>query len=77
MSHGFPRRSRKQRRKQQREKRPNVLLAPISQITGQEQMALQTPTRSDIRRVSTASLIREIQRRPEAQALLAAIAEQL
>jgi hypothetical protein len=75
MSHGFQRRSRKQRRKQRNEKRPNSLLAPISPITGQEQMALQTPIRSDIRRISTASLIREIQRRPEAQALMQAIAE--
>jgi hypothetical protein len=38
-------------------------------------MALQTPIRSDIRRVSTASLIQEIQRRSETRGLIAAIAE--
>jgi hypothetical protein len=66
----------RKRIRQKRNRSSRKLAAPISQVTGQEQMALQTPVRSDFRRCSTAALIEEIQRRPEAKAFLAAIAEQ-
>ena len=66
---------RKRNRQKKREHPPRELAASISSITGEVQAAFQTPTHSDLRRCSTASLIREIQRRPESRGLIAAIAE--
>jgi hypothetical protein len=66
---------RKPNRQKKREHHPRELAAPISPITGETQQALQTPTHSDLRRCSTASLIREIERLPESRGLIAAIAE--
>ena len=66
---------RKRNRQQRRERPPRELTAPISVITGEEQAVVQTPTRSDIRRVSTSALIAEFQRRPDSRGLIAAIAE--
>ena len=63
MSHGFPRRLRKDRRKQKKEKGSRQLEAPVSPITGETEAAYQLPVRSDIKRVSTAQLIKEIESR--------------
>jgi hypothetical protein len=64
---------RKRNRQKKREHPPRV--SSISPITGEVQATFQIPTHSDLRRCSTASLIREIQRRPESRGLIAAIAE--
>jgi hypothetical protein len=66
---------RKRERQKRREHPPRELAAPISPITGDTQLVLQTPTYSDIRRISTATLMKELQRRPESRGLIAAIAE--
>jgi hypothetical protein len=63
------------RQRQKHNRSSRKLAASTNPITGESQSAFQLPIRSDFKRVSTASLIEEIQRRPEAQALLAAIAE--
>lgn len=63
------------RQRERFERRSQELPAPVSAITGEEQAVFQTPTHSDIRRVSTATLIKELQRRPGSQGLIAAIAE--
>jgi hypothetical protein len=63
------------RQRERFERRPRELPAPVSAITGQEQAVFQTPTRSDIRRVSTSALIAELQRRPDSRGLIEAIAE--
>jgi hypothetical protein len=64
----------RERQRKRHEQRPQPA-APISPITGEVQATFQTPTHSDLRRCSTASLIREIQRRSESRGLIAAIAE--
>jgi hypothetical protein len=77
MSHGFPRRLRKDRRKrgEKHQPQPRPQLPPTNNVsTGEPQLALQTPTHSDIRRISTATLIKELQRR-DSRGLIAAIAE--
>jgi hypothetical protein len=66
---------RKRVRRKERFRSSRELAPPVSVITGETASAFQTPMRSEVRKISTASLIEEIQRRPEAQALLAAIAE--
>jgi hypothetical protein len=63
------------RQRRRHEHRPRELAAPVSPITGDTQLVLQTPTHSDIRRISTATLMKELQRRPESRGLIAAIAE--
>lgn len=73
MSRGNPRRLRKDRRKQLKNKKS--IPAPSNSITGELAAAYQLPIHSDFKRVSTAALIKELQRRPEASALLSAIAE--
>jgi hypothetical protein len=63
------------RQRKRFEQRSQELPAPVSAITGLEQAVFQTPTRSDIRRISTSVLIAELQRRPDSRGLIAAIAE--
>ncbi len=63
------------RQRKRHERRSRELAAPVSAITGQEQAVFQTPTRSDIRRVSTSALIAELQRRPDSRGLITSIAE--
>jgi hypothetical protein len=63
------------RQRKRHEQRPRQLAAPISPITGLEEQALQTPTRSDIRKISTAALFKELLCRPESKGLITAIAE--
>jgi hypothetical protein len=62
------------RQRKRHEQRPRPLPAPISPITGEVEAVFQTPTHSDLRRCSTAALIKEIQRRTESRGLISAIA---
>jgi hypothetical protein len=70
------------KRKRERQKRrhdkqkPHTLPPPISVITGEPQEVLQTPVRSDIRRISTAALIRELQTRTDSRGLIQVLFEQ-
>jgi hypothetical protein len=72
------RRSNIRKRDRQRkrfERSSRELAAPMSPITGEVEAVFQTPTRSDIRRVSTSALIAELQRRTDSRGLIAAIVE--
>jgi hypothetical protein len=63
-------------REHERQKlRHRKLKAPVSLISGQTATAFQTPTTSDLKRIPTAVLFKELQKRPEVSALLSAIAE--
>jgi hypothetical protein len=66
---------RKRNRQKKREHRPRELPAPISPITGEAEAVFQTPMRSDIRRISTAALFRELLNRSDSRGLITVLAE--
>jgi hypothetical protein len=67
---------RKRKRQKRRNERSSKKLAPsISPITGETQQSFQLP--ADLKRISTAALIAEIQRRPDSRGLITALAEQV
>jgi hypothetical protein len=65
------RKSAKRKRERQRRRYRQRPAPSISQITGETQI----PTTSDVKRISTATLIAELQQRPDSRGLIAAFAE--
>jgi hypothetical protein len=66
---------RKRERQAARFQERKKLEPPVSPITGDQEVSLQLPTYSELRRISTAALFKKLSRRPEAAALLEAIEE--
>jgi hypothetical protein len=66
---------RKRARQAARFEQRKKLEPPVSSISVETEAVLQVPTYSELKRISTAALFKELQRRPESVALLEAIAE--